>query len=87
MRQAEAKGVRFFSGKNLGRACAIVLLLIPLTTAALDSGSEPVAFNTQTHKVHKLSCIWAERCTKNCITLKRAEAYRRGGVPCKVCGG
>lgn len=87
MRQVGAGGVRFFSGKNLSRACAILLLLIPLTTAAIDRNSEPVAFNTQTHKVHKLSCIWAERCTKNCITIKRSEAYSRGGIPCKVCGG
>jgi len=55
-----------------------------------ESGSyakETVYFNTSSLKVHKMSCPWVARCTKNCISLPREEAYKRGGIPCKVCGG
>lgn len=47
---------------------------------------ETVFYNTQSHKFHKMSCIWTARCTKNCIPISRGEALQRG-VPCKVCGG
>lgn len=67
---------------------AIFLLLLSSSfTLASDRASELVAYNVKTHKVHKLSCRWAKKCTRNCITIKRSEAYNRGGVPCKVCGG
>lgn len=46
-----------------------------------------VVFNTKTRKYHGLNCKWAIKCTKSCITLSLSEAKRRGGVPCKVCGG
>lgn len=49
--------------------------------------AEKVAFNAVTFKVHKLSCRWAKKCTENCIIIERKEAYKRGGIPCKVCGG
>lgn len=49
--------------------------------------SEKVAFNTKTRKYHALSCRWARKCTKSCIVIPRSEAIKRGGVPCKVCGG
>lgn len=48
---------------------------------------QKVAFNTKSLKYHKLSCKWARRCTRNCITITLGDAIRRGGVPCKVCGG
>jgi diphthamide synthase subunit DPH2 len=51
-----------------------------------DTQNEIVYYNTQSHKYHKMSCIWAKKCTKNCIPIKRSEAITRG-VPCKVCGG
>lgn len=51
------------------------------------SDSEKVAFNTNSLKYHCPSCSAAKRCTVNCITVTRAEAKRRGGVPCKICGG
>lgn len=47
---------------------------------------ETVFYNTQSHKFHKMSCIWATRCTKNCIPITRGEALQIG-IPCKVCGG
>lgn len=49
--------------------------------------SDTVCFNTSNNKFHSLSCIWAKRCTVNCIELSRKEAHKRGGIPCKVCGG
>lgn len=56
------------------------------TTAAVVY-AEKVAFNQKTHKVHKLYCTYASKCTVNCIIIERKDAYKRGGVPCKVCGG
>jgi hypothetical protein len=49
--------------------------------------NDPVVFNVQNHKFHHPSCMWAKRCTKNCIDVTRKEAHARGGIPCKVCGG
>jgi hypothetical protein len=46
-----------------------------------------VYYNTNSHKYHQHSCEWAEKCTKNCISIDHTDAIRRGGVPCKVCGG
>lgn len=46
-----------------------------------------VAFNTSNSKFHALTCMWAERCTVHCINITRREAHKRGGIPCKVCGG
>ena len=51
------------------------------------SSAETVVYNTQTHKIHKVWCRWAAKCTVNCINIDRKEAVKRGGVPCKVCGG
>ena len=44
-----------------------------------------VAFNKKTHKYHYLTCVWAERCTRNCVDIPLKEAIALGGVPCKVC--
>lgn len=49
--------------------------------------AEMVIFNTQTLKYHKIGCPVAVRCTKNCIKIDKKEAKKRGGVPCKKCGG
>lgn len=52
-----------------------------------DVQEETVAFNTKTHKYHCLTCIWAQRCTRNCVNIPLSEAIAQGGRPCKVCGG
>ena len=52
-----------------------------------SNSKDIVTFNTQTHKYHGLTCVWAKKCTVHCIDIPRAEALRRGGIPCKVCGG
>lgn len=62
----------------------IILLCVFVCGAAM---AHSVAFNTNTHIYHDHSCIWAKRCTKNCINIDSSEAKRRGGRPCKVCGG
>jgi len=49
--------------------------------------AEPVMFNTKSHKMHKTSCSSAARCTENCIKIDRNDAKKRGGIPCKKCGG
>ena len=49
--------------------------------------AETVVFNVKTHKYHSIYCEWALKCTKNCRKIDKKEAIKRGGVPCKVCGG
>ncbi len=63
-------------------ALGAVILAAPTLRA-----EEIVAFNTQTHKYHCLTCTWAIRCTVHCIKVSRSDAVKRGGVACKVCGG
>jgi hypothetical protein len=53
---------------------------------AAGRAAELVAFNTSNGKYHCLECIWARRCTRNCVNMPLAEARARG-VACKVCGG
>ncbi|OGQ04159.1 MAG: hypothetical protein A2W61_07910 [Deltaproteobacteria bacterium RIFCSPLOWO2_01_44_7] len=67
-------------------AVCVVFLAFIGASSGLATETQ-VYFNVSNHKVHKLTCPWGERCTKNCIIIPRAEAYKRGGVPCKVCGG
>ena len=49
--------------------------------------AETVVYNTKTYKYHKISCQYAKKCTVNCIQIDKKEAQKRGGIPCKVCGG
>lgn len=53
----------------------------------LASFAEMVIYNLKTYKYHSVHCKWAEKCNKNCIKIDKKEAVRRGGIPCKVCGG
>lgn len=53
----------------------------------VQAQEQTVLFNTKTNKYHKPTCIWAIRCTRNCISIPKSEAIKRGGIPCKVCGG
>jgi hypothetical protein len=46
-----------------------------------------VMFNQHSRKYHDPRCTWAQRCTQNCVSIPLPEAIRRGGKPCKVCGG
>lgn len=55
--------------------------------AQVNRQEETVFFNVRSRKFHKHSCVWAAKCTRNCITIPKPEAIIRGGVPCKVCGG
>ncbi len=75
--------------RNLRRphvAGLLVLLVLSLLAPAAIA-EEKVAFNVETKKYHCLECRWAVACTKNCVIVGVSEAKRRGGVPCKVCGG
>jgi hypothetical protein len=71
----------------LRRVSALIVLLAWVAGAAALAAEETVAFNVETKKYHCLSCRWAIACTKNCVEIGISEARRRGGVPCKVCGG
>lgn len=57
------------------------------TVQAGTRKEQTVYFNTNSRKYHHHSCEWARKCTRNCVTLPKSEAIRRGGIPCKVCGG
>jgi len=76
------------------RGWLVMLALSSFDVAAADSKaavveqkSQTVFLNTKTLKFHSLSCEWARKCTRNCVRVSREEALKRGGVPCKVCGG
>ncbi len=69
------------------RTWIATILLLAVLAAPLASADEVVAFNVETHKYHCLDCVWAIRCTRNCVKVSVSEAKRRGGIPCKVCGG
>ncbi len=79
------------ASKNSKRFFTVLLIIIcalfTVTALPTDRANELVYFNVSNLKVHKLTCVWGQRCTKNCIKIPRAKAYSRGGVPCKVCGG
>ena len=49
--------------------------------------AETVVYNVQSGIYHNVSCSSANRCTKNCIRIDKKEAIKRGGRPCKNCGG
>ena len=63
------------------------LTIILFTLLSVPALAEMVMFNTKTLKYHKPNCNWAKKCTVNCIKIDKKEAIRRGGKPCKVCGG
>lgn len=46
-----------------------------------------VSFNRLSKIFHNPACEWAEKCTKNCITISRDKAISKNGTPCKVCKG
>lgn len=75
------------SGAYVSRVAVAILLLVAILTAPVAVAEEKVAFNVESKKYHCLDCRWAIACTKNCVTVALSEARRRGGVPCKVCGG
>lgn len=66
-------------------AGAMTLFVFLMTSSVVFA--ETVVFNTKTLKYHKPTCQWAQKCTKNCIKIEKKEAIKRGGQPCKVCGG
>ena len=51
------------------------------------ASAKSVYYNTNSHIYHKHNCEWAQKCTKNCVTMDDSAARSRGGRPCKVCGG
>lgn len=67
-------------------AALIIVNFVFLNSANL-AFAESVIFNTETQKVHKVSCPHAKKCTKNCVKIEKKDAYSKGGKPCKTCGG
>lgn len=61
----------------------MTLCITPVFTA----NAYTVKYNVNSKIYHDASCKWAHKCTKNCIKIDHTEVIRRGGRPCKVCGG
>lgn len=61
-----------------------IAICINLSVTAV---AETVIYNTKTGKIHTTYCQHAKKCTVNCVKIEKKEAIKRGGVPCKVCGG
>jgi hypothetical protein len=85
-----------FSNRWPNALVLAVLLTIanPLASLAEDAsvfaavdGDPFVAFNVNSLKFHHPDCPSAIHCTRSCITIRRSDAIRRGGIPCKHCGG
>ena len=55
--------------------------------AAAEAAGQTVFFNTKSLIYHHDGCIAANRCTVNCIWTSLSDAIKRGGRPCKLCGG
>lgn len=66
---------------------SIGFILLLFAINAMPVMAEMVMYNTKTGKYHSLGCRWAKQCTVNCIKIEKKQAIRRGGIPCKVCGG
>ena len=60
---------------------------LPAARPQVAQAEETVFFNTKTHKFHCPTCDAALRCTAHCVPVTRSDALRRGGVPCRRCGG
>jgi methylphosphotriester-DNA--protein-cysteine methyltransferase len=77
-----------FNGSNNSGYCyqKSENLKLNASISKTDTREDVVVFNVKTKKYHKASCLWAERCTRNCVFMKRSEALEKGGMPCKVCG-
>ncbi len=73
--------------RALVQPCRVLLLGAAMALSPVAKAEETVAFNTQTHKYHCLTCTWAIRCTVHCVKIAKSDAVKRGGVPCTVCGG
>ena len=64
-----------------------IIFSVLIMSLALPVFADTVVYNTKTGKIHTPGCQHAIKCTVNCISIDRKEAIKRGGVPCKVCGG
>lgn len=61
-------------------------LLSLLIFAAASAQAETVVFNPNSKIYHKTTCQSAKIC-KVCIKIEKQDAVKRGGRPCKKCGG
>lgn len=62
----------------------LTLLIAICINLSLASYAETVMMNVNTKKYHQEYCRYVN---KNCIKIEKKEAIKRGGAPCKVCGG
>lgn len=65
----------------------IFILLLVFIIITVPVFADMVVYNTKTGKIHTPGCQFAKKCTVNCVSIDRKEAIKRGGIPCKVCGG
>ena len=65
----------------------LCLFLFLVFSANISAFAEDVYYNTKTKKYHALGCRHAKSCDVNCVKIDKKEAKKRGGIPCKTCGG
>lgn len=66
---------------------ALLTLLALFFIGNTQAFAYSVMYNVKSGKFHRIWCKWAQKCTQNCILIDKSKAEKRGGVPCKVCGG
>jgi hypothetical protein len=57
------------------------------TPPCRQSVNGSVVFNLKSHKYHDPRCVWAVRCTSNCVSMPLAQVQAQGGIPCSYCLG
>lgn len=62
-------------------------ILVLLANTVLASHDYAVVMNVRRSIYHNPDCMWAKKCTKNCIQTTKSKAIAQGAKPCQVCGG
>ena len=57
-----------------------------ITKPQIIDKNATVYFNVKSYKIHCPSCRALSNC-RNCVETSLKDAIKRGGVPCKICGG
>ena len=86
--------------KNLFGICIFLILAMPVfaheengevvlnaTIKKNHIHGDVAVYNLSNGKLHTADCEWAEKCTKNCIFIRKKDVKKMFYIPCLVCGG
>ena len=62
-------------------------LVLDATVRKNRISGDVAVYNLSNGKLHTADCEWAEKCTKNCIFMKKRAVKKMLYIPCLVCGG